>query len=279
MKRILVVLFFLTISYQLSAISVFAQSPSSITASPQLIQLDLSQQPPEAEYTYTNNTGQTVELSLSMQDVKELEDRGIPGILDPNETRDYNFGLSSWARFSNNNLILGPGESKTVKVFIDESRLTVGGHYGTVLAELIQRDDEKTVKLRAILSTLLFVRSGTGNEQERANVVQINVNSNIFSFPSEITFRLQNSGNVDLTPYGKVTITNPFGNEVAAGIINQDSLITLPDSTRRYFVEIKKQSDFYLPGIYKASVDLRYGKSKVKIVEDSYFLLIGEVNK
>ncbi|MDO8269405.1 MAG: hypothetical protein Q7T54_01905 [Candidatus Levybacteria bacterium] len=257
----------------------FAQSKNNITVSPQLIQLDLSKDPAEAEYTYTNNTNQTIELTLTMQDVKELEDRGIPGILDPNESRDYNFGLSNWARFSNNNLVIAPGESKTVKVFIDRKRLTLGGHYGTVLAELQQKDEQKTVKLRAILSTLLFVRAGSEYEQERANIVQISNNSGLFSFPTTVTFRLQNTGNVDLTPYGTVTITSPLGDEVARGIVNEDSLITLPDSTRRYIVKINKYADVVLPGIYKTTVKLKYGKNRFNLTDSSYFFILGELNK
>lgn len=256
-----------------------AQSKNNITVSPQLVQLDLSKDAAEAEYTYTNYTNQTIELSLIMQDVKELEDRGIPGILDPNESRDYNFGLSNWARFSTNNLVIAPGESKTVKVFIDRKRLTLGGHYGTVLAELQQKDEQKTVKLRAILSTLLFVRAGSEYEQERANIVQISNDSGLFSFPSTIMFRLQNTGNVDLTPYGTVSITSPLGDEVARGIINEDSLITLPDSTRRYIVKINKYADVVLPGIYKTTVKLKYGKHKFSLADSSYFFILGELNK
>lgn len=278
MKYVLSFLILTTSFFLLTGIT-NAQSKSNITVSPQLIQLDLSTDPAEAEYTYTNNTGQTIELKFTMQDVKELEDRGIPGILDPNESRDYNFGLSSWARFSTNNLVLAPGESKSVTVFIDRKRLTLGGHYATVLAELQQKDEQKTVKLRAILSTLLFVRAGSEYEQEQANIVQISNNSGLFSFPSTVTFRLQNTGNVDLTPYGTVSITSPLGDEVARGIINEDSLITLPDSTRRYIVKINKYADVVLPGIYKTTVKLKYGKNKFTVEDSSYFFILGELNK
>lgn len=254
----------------------FAQSNSNITVSPQLIQLDLSKDKPEAKYTYTNNSSQTIELQLSMQDVKELEDRGVPGLIDPNVTKDYNFGLSDWARFSNTDLVIAPGESKSVTVFIDKSRLTLGGHYGTILAELVQKDDQKAVKLRAILSTLLFVRSGSEYEQERANIVEINNNSTLFSFPKIVSFRLQNTGNVDLTPYGILTITSPFGHEVARGIINEDSLIALPDSTRRYIVKINRYADVLPPGIYKTNLEVRYGKNRFKLAESSYFFILSE---
>lgn len=253
----------------------YAQSKSNIIVSPQLIQLDLSYDIPEATYTYTNNTNQTIELALTMQDVKELEERGVPGLVDPNITQDYNFGLSNWARFSSSSIIIPPGESKSVTVFVDKERLTIGGHYGSILAEITQNIDNKKVKLRAILSTLLFVRSGLDSEIERANIVQVSNNSAIFTFPDLVTFRFQNAGNVELTPYGTLTIKDVFNNEVGKGIINEDSLITLPDSTRKYVVKMKSISSMHLPGIYKIEVKTRFGKNNISLTESSSFFYIG----
>lgn len=257
---------------------VSAQSQQSITVSPQIIKLDLSVDAPEAVYTYTNNTNQTIELTLTMQDVKELEDRGIPGILDPNQSQNYPYGLSSWARFSNKNLVISPKESKTVTVFIDKERLSLGGHYATVLAELNQHDTQKKVKLRAILSSLLFVRSGSEYEQEKAIITGVDNDSKWLSFPSEISFMLQNSGNVDVTPYGLLKVTDPLGREVVKNKINEDSLITLPGSTRRYNVNISRTAQTFMPGLYKVKVDIRYGKNNFTTASEASFLSLGFLN-
>lgn len=231
MKFILIAIFLLTV--YLIPIRAFAEG-NIITVTPQLIQLDLSESPPEAEYFYTNSTSQTIELTLSMQDVKELEDRGIPGLLEGNEAKNYKYGLSSWAKFSNNNIVIAPKETKKVTVFIDANRLSIGGHYASVLAEIKQIDKEGPVKLRAILTSLLFVRQGSGHETERAALLDLRPNAAYHEFPTAFGFKLNNMGNVDLTPRGRLTIEDPFGREIAVGIVNEDSLITLPESIRRY---------------------------------------------
>lgn len=255
---------------------VFAQG-NSITVSPQLYQLDLSKEKPEAEFSYTNSTNQTVEITLSMQDVKELEDRGIPSLLDQNDAKNYKYGLSSWATFSNKNLVIAPSETKTVTVFINKTRLSQGGHYASVLAEIKQISDTKAVKLRAILSSLLFVRTGSEFEIEDANLAEIQLSQDWFSYPTSVIFRLQNTGNVDITPYGVISIKDPFGRQVSRSVVNEDSAISLPESIRRYTTKIKSPEKFLAPGIYKANVEINYGKKHLKKSMETHFFTLGSL--
>lgn len=250
---------------------------SSITVSPQLIKLDLSQDLPEAKYSYTNNTNQTIELSLSMQDVKELEDRGIPGLLDENESKNYKYGLSRWAKFSNNNIVVEPGETKDVTVFIDKTRLTLGGHYASVLAEIKQPEDKKEVNLRAILASLLFVRSGSEFDKEEASINSFVMSQEFFSFPKNASFKLKNVGNVDITPHGILKVYDPFGREVVRAIVNEDSLIALPDSERKYTVVFSPRIVVLPPGIYKAVLQVSYGKKQVKNEAKMSFFSLGSL--
>ncbi len=273
MKAILTLLFLAT--FYLLPTTVFAQNKNVITVTPQLIQLDLSESPPEAEYFYTNDTSQTIELTLSMQDVRELEDRGIPGLLEGNEAKNYKYGLSSWAKFSNNNIVIAPNETKKVTVFIDANRLSIGGHYASVLAEVKQLDKEGPVKLRAILSSLLFVRQGGGHETEQAALLDLRPNTAYHEFPTAFSFKLNNMGNVDLTPYGRLTVQDPFGREIAVGIVNEDSLITLPESIRRYTVNLPQKTGFSIPGIYTARLQINYGKKHIQTGLTTRFISLG----
>lgn len=253
-----------------------AQS-QNITVEPQLVQLDLSYKQPQAEYFYTNNTNETIELSLSVQDVKELQDRGIPSILNPDEARDYRYGISSWTSLSTNSLVISPGEKKGVTVFIDKERLSLGGHYGALLAEIRQFEEGKQVQLRAILSSLLFVRAGLGGEIEEAEIVNLKFLQNFYAYPTNAFFNLQNTGNVDLTPNGILTISDPFGREITRAIVNEDSLITLPDSSRQYAMPITSKIAILPPGIYKATLDIRYGKTKAEKKEIKTFFSLGSL--
>ena len=248
-------LFFLVCAFYIVCTpQTFAQSQNSITVSPQLIELDLSKDLPEAEYTYSNNTKETIELTLSMQDVKELDDRGIPGLIEGDEAKNYKYGLTSWAEFSNKNLVLPPGQSQKVTVFIDKERLTLGGHYAAVLAEIKQLDDKKAVRLRAILTSLLFTRTNTGLEAEDAEISSFYFLQNFYNFPKSSSFRFQNNGNVHLAPHGIVTIYDPLGRVVARDIVNEDSLITLPSSHRDYRTKVSQNIKILPPGIYNAKI-------------------------
>lgn len=275
--RFFVVFLLVAIVSCLMTNKVFAQSSNNVSVSPQLVNLDLSLDLPEAEYSYTNNTSQTIEISLSMQDVKELEDRGIPGLLDQNQSKNYKYGLSSWASFSNSNLVISPGETKKVTVFIDKERLSIGGHYAAVLAEIRQRDDEKSLKVRAILSSLLFVRTGSQLEIEEALITEFNLSQDYLAFPKTSNFRINNTGNVDIIPRGILKIYDPFGREIARSIVNEGSLITLPESIRKYTIPVNLNKAILPPGVYKASLTLTYGKKTLELTTSTNFFSLGSL--
>ena len=255
----------------------FAQK-NTISVVPQITRLDLSVDKPEAEIIYTNNTLSPIELSLTVENVKELEDRNPVGILDPKESANYKYALASWVYLDRQNLIISPGEKQTVKVTIDYKKLSPGGHYGAVLAELKQSKDNKEIKLKAILTSLLFVRASTGNEIEEAQINFFGVTRQNFDFPKSFILRFQNTGNVDLTPFGLIEIRDQRNKLVAKGIVNEGSLITLPEAIRRYDVPIIKLEKFILPGKYNATLFLHYGKSKQEIKLKTTFITQGSTS-
>ena len=89
---------------------------------------------------------------------------------------------------------------------------------------------------------------------------------------------MANSGNVELTPYGAIEIKDMFGNTVAKGVINEGSLITLPESVRRFDVPITKQARFLAPGIYKTYINVHFGKADKNVSERVSFVSQGSVN-
>ncbi len=283
MKRFVISLFLLSIVFCFLSIStqdVQAANPkNTITVLPQLTQLDLSKDEPEALIYYTNNSTTTIELGLTIEDVRELEDRSPVGILDPKEAANYKYSLSSWAYLDHQNIILKPGETGSVKVTINSEKLSPGGHYGTVLAQIHQSDEnKKEVKVRGVLAALIFVRASTGNEIEDAKVGSLSPTSQGLQFPEAFTFRFQNTGNVDATPYGTLTIYDSYGHFITKGIVNEDSLITLPEAIRKYEVPLKNAEKFVLPGKYKAVLSIHYGKQNKTIEISSSFATQGSVD-
>lgn len=249
----------------------------TITVTPQISRIDLAADTNEAIIYYKNGTGSIIDLELSIKDITELEDRS-PVILEPQDAKNYKYSLSSWVYLEKQSLTLNPGETRSVKVTINGEKLSPGGHYGTVLAEIKQKEGDKKVKLRGILASLLFVRASTGNEIEEAKINYFGLNQRLIQFPKKAIFRFQNTGNVDLIPYGLLEIKDPFGRIVAKGIVNEDSLITLPEAIRTYNIPVSYQTKFMPPGNYTATLSLHYGKSGKTITQKTAFLSEGSTS-
>lgn len=236
-----------------------------ITVTPSIIHIDLASDPAEYDISYTNTTNINITLLLSVQDFSELEDAYRLNFLDQKDAQNYKYSLSSWISFENKNIQLAPGEKKTVKIFIDKNRITKGGHYASILAEILQEDTEKQVKVKAVLSSLLFVRASTGLEIEEGKISSFSPIRDGLEFPDSFMLRFQNSGNVHVVPYGLIEVYDMFGNIVSKGVLNEGSLDALPESIRRYDVISKTDKKVLLPGFYTAKIAMHFGKQDKKL--------------
>ena len=276
--RILIfsILVFLFSPFTLKA---FANTPKgAVTVAPSIIKLDLQQDKPQAALTYTNNTDKDIEISLSASDFKELEDGYKVSYLEGKDAKNYKYALSFWIDFNKKNLSLGPGQKEEVKILINNKALTPGGHYATILANIsLKNRTSDNVALQGVLSSLLFVRTNTGKEFERAKIQSHEPVRSLFDFPDKYSFWFQNSGDTDLTPYGLIELKDLFGRTVAQGIINDGSLITLPESIRRYDIPLKKTTPFLFPGIYHTTISIHFGKTDQKILSSSIFFSQGSI--
>lgn len=278
--KITLLLFLFSIVYCLLSNSVFAETKASnsISVLPQLTQLDLGVSEPETKIYYTNNTPYPVELGLSVEDVRELEERNPVGLLNPKEAANYKYSLSSWVYLDKQTLLLNPGETGAIKVTVTREKLSPGGHYGSILAEIKQKTDDKKIKIKGVLVSLLFVRASTGNEIEEAKVSSLNVTQTGINFPQKAVMRFQNTGNVDLTPYGLIEIKDRRGKLVAKGIVNEDSLITLPEAIRQYDIPLKSLIKYIPPGKYSAVLNIHFGKSDKKLTSTVSFTTQGSAD-
>src|ERR1035437_718343 len=257
----------------------FAQNkPFGITVSPYIIRIDLAQDPPEETLYYTNNSSIPATLSLSAQDFTLLEDSYKLKFLDPKQSQSYQYSLSSWISFENKNVQLNPGEKKGIKIFIDKNRIPKGSHYATIQAEVVQENKGKDIPVKAILSSLLFVRAATGKEYETGSILALRPLQDALEFPNKIRVRFEDSGNVDVTPYGLIQVYDPLGNLIGKGILNQDSSIVLPESIRNFDTDITLYQKVLLPGFYTATLSMHYGKTNQKLTATVKFFSQGMFN-
>jgi hypothetical protein len=249
--------------------------PKGVSVSPSIAHIDLATDPAEYILAYTNNFDSDITLSLSAKDFTELEDSYKLEFLSQNQAENYKYSLSSWISFENANLQLNPHETKSVKIFIDKDRITKGGHYASILAEIVQNPNQKDISIKAVISSLLFVRASTGKEIENGKISSLEPLRDNFDYPDKFLLRFQNNGNVHVIPYGLLEIYDPLGSLVAKGILNEDSLDALPESIRSYTIKTNTVEKILLPGFYKVVLNVHYGKINQKVSQSITFFSQG----
>ena len=277
LKRLIFLFAFLFV-FSLKAPFALAQSQQGITVSPSIVHLDLSKDTPEYQLTYVNTTKTGVNLLLGVSDFSELENSYRVNFLDEKDAKNYKYSLSSWVSFENKTIQLAPNEKKSVKIFIDKDRITKGGHYASILAEIVQPNTDKQVSIRAVLSSLLFVRASTGKEIEEGKISSFTPLRDGIDYPEKYILRFENSGNVHVVPYGLIEVYDPLGGLVAKGILNEGSLDALPESIRRYDTKVINYQKMLLPGVYTAKIDLHFGKTNQKLSSSVKFFSQGMFN-
>lgn len=255
----------------------FAQT-NGISITPSLLKLDLSKEEPQAIFYYKNNTKNFIELSFSAQDFTQLEEGWRVKFLDEKSSQNYRYSLTSWIEFEKKSLTLRPYEEGLLKILINKDELSPGGHYAAILAEVAQANEQGQVKIKGILSSLLFVRTSTGKEVELGKISSFESIQSFWDFPNKFLVRFQNTGNVELVPYGVVEIKDPLNNFVAKGILNEGSLITLPGSIKRYDLSVSRKIHTLLPGFYSAQVTLKYGKNEAILKKQNTFFYFGGIH-
>lgn len=250
-------------------------SAGRMTVSPAHIRLDLASQKPVSPITYTNNTTDEVQLTLSATDFHELEDGYKLSFLEGKDVQNYQYRLSSWISFDQNSLVLLPGQSGTVNIIVNADRLSPGAHYGTILASVQSDRSDAPVRIQEVIGTLIFVRTATGQEKISGSISEFASDSTLFEFPGRYILRLNNTGNVEIVPYGLVTVTDIFGRQVAKGVLNADSLLILPETIRRFSIPLVFSSRIILPGFYHARINLHFGPPEQYLDEQDYFFSLG----
>jgi len=273
LKILLVILF--SLIFNLKSVPAHAQAQPGITVTPSIIHIDLATDPADYELSYFNNTKTDIALTFSAQDFTELEDSYKISFLTGKDDANYKYSLSSWISFETKSIQLSPGETKSVKISIDKNRITKGGHYASILAEVQQPETNKQVVVKAVLSSLLFVRASTGKEIEDGKISDFTALRDGIEYPDEYQVRFQNNGNVHVIPYGVVKVFDPLGNMVAKGPFNVDSLDALPESIRRYQTKVVTYQKILFPGVYTAKVELIFGKTNQKVTANIRFFSQG----
>jgi len=243
-----------------------AAKPTSITAkgislTPAIENLTLSGSPSTSFIIQIDNHGDSaVSLSTSSLDFKSLnETGGLAFIGSSSSAIGYKYGLASWLNLPTAPIVLKPHSSQQITIGVsNRSDLYPGGHYAAILFKKTggSGSSSNQVGVNQVIATLVFLKK-SGGEIYSLSLQKPDFPAAWLKIPSNLDLLFTNTGNTQTAPRGSVVITDPLGREIKRGIINPDSSLTLPDSTRLYTTQLYSIVNPWIPGRYKATVRYR----------------------
>lgn len=244
-----------------------AEGEGSFSVSPLFsdISLDTTETLKSFFLTVSNTTSDPVVLRISLVDFGSLNESGGIAFLGKESNGTNRYALASWITPEKDVVTLLPGAEEQIKLTVENKEsLSPGGHYAAALfsvepEEGRSEDAEPNVSLNPTFSALIFAKKEGGIIRELAfKETRIDTRSLWSALPEKALVRFQNSGNVDLTPRGRIILTDPLGRSVAKGILNEDSARILPESFRNCSVMLRPIAPRLVPGFYTLSTEYRF---------------------
>ncbi len=213
----------------------------------------------------TNRVNKPISFKLSTEDLIGTNDISTPIVLMGDDTSPYS--LKNFIKPEISEFTLNFGERITIPVTVSvpldaEPR----GYYGALIVsnepdkQVDENSSETQGKTRIIsrIGSLFLVKiNGEGKEEGRLEGFKIGGPSKSFyeKKPESFEIAYQNTGNVHLVPYGKITVKNLLGMGIAE--IPVDAYFVLPNSTR--YKEVLWSSNAFLFGHYTAHLSFYKG--------------------
>jgi hypothetical protein len=211
------------------------------------------------QMTVRNRTDEEETYFILTRDISGVRDGGIP-IFAPERSERTGFELSDWITLSETAITVPAGGevqySFTMRV---PENATPGSHFGGVFLTTEPPEIERSgAAVGYQVANIIHVRV-SGDVDEQASVRQFSTDRYVYGSPNvQFTTRIQNEGNVLVTPVGSISINNMFGSEVATVPFNQDSQSAVFPLSERDFTTAWLDDG---PGFgrYEAVVSAAYG--------------------
>lgn len=260
-------------------VSTAAADTNTLKVSP--VRTDTEIKPGESKVvqtTVTNLTNEEISVRPVTNDFVSRDERGTPSlILDENEfapSHSLKRFMQPLEAFS-----IPARQSKVIDVTIDvPQNAKPGGYFGAVRFAPTDPGSGGQVNLSASVASIILL-TVPGDLVEKLDLTSFTIQqdgkaSSYFSNPNnlEAAVRFQNSGNVQLGPFGKLTVSK--GDEVVyeADFNSQTPReMTLPDSARRWEIPLDKIGDF---GHYTVNAIFTYGEKNQSLEVTKSFWVV-----
>jgi hypothetical protein len=189
------------------------------------------------EIVVTNRISDNRRFNLEVEDITGSIDGSSAVTLTGEAVGPYS--IRDYISFPADSFVLDLGERARVPVTITvPPNAEPGGFYGSVLVSTISEDNPSALDsaprtpIIARVGSLFFVTVAGEQFREGETVGVTTVGDDLFyqSGPIELAILFENTGSVHTNPYGELSITNMFGEEV--GFVELEPWFVLPQSLR-----------------------------------------------
>ncbi len=237
---------------------------SNITVRPFLQEIKLEPGVSEKQFDLTINNDSKFKQIFSLSEVNfgSLNETGglvFAGASAKNFSSKY--GLTKWLKLEKDNIEIAAGQQAVIKVsIVNDNDMEPGAHYAAIITTAqkpIEAVDQLTITPK--VSSLIFATK-QGGESYNIHLRSVEHNGSLWKLPTKVNLRIQSTGNTYIVPRGVVSIKQ--GSKInSRGIINSQSAIVLPESTRNFEVPITQLINpdrGLIYTNYKIQIDYRY---------------------
>jgi len=219
------------------------------------------------ELLVSNRMGDLREFNFEIEDAIGSDNPDRPVVLLGDDRGPYT--VRDYIDLPSDSFLLPHGKRARVPVTVRVPEdAEPGGHYGSVLVTTLSREAEAGDTAGAVPQSAIVSRIGTlffvtiPGEVDRSGKLEefrtIPEKKWYQSGPIRFELLYRNTGSVHVNPYGEITITNMFGEEV--GYVELDPWFALPGSLR--FREVTWNREF-LFGKYTAVAEINRGYENI----------------
>ena len=217
------------------------------------------------EITVANRVADDKEYLLEIEDVEGSADGSSAVTLLGDKKGPYS--VRDFISFPEDTVRLNLGERARIPITISvPPNTSPGGYYGSVLVSTVQTspaEGEGVVPRSPIIArvgSLFFIRvKGEVDESGQTKSIDL-IDDKMWyeSGPVNMGILYENTGTVHLNPYGEISITNMFGEEV--GFVELEPWFVLPKSLRVREIEWSRE---FLLGRYTVTARVNRGYNDI----------------
>ena len=243
----------------------FAQAPEGLLIKPAIVE-DNVVLGGLTEYSVTIKNIATTDKTfyLSTEDIKGLDDAGLPVFAEQGEQTGYE--LASWISLPSGAITLMAGETKTIPFSVHvPNQSSPGAHFGAIFITNKPSGTDKTGSAVGIsVATIVSLKIG-GDVHEDAELREFSTGKTIYgSNVVDFSTKIQNTGNILVRPHGVIQISDMFGRPAGTVEVNPNGAPVFPGSARRYPSQWEKEGFAF--GRYEAIASYSYGENEQKTI-------------